>query len=80
MKYNDPIKYNNQYVGYYGDILDAEVEYIDYSNYSSVEYSTFSSSSSETITFTEKLDPESQGEISFDQTSSDSESQISIKY
>jgi hypothetical protein len=80
MKYNDPIKYNNQYVGYYGNILDGDFEYIDYSNYSSIAYSTVSSSSSETITFTEKLDPGSQGEISFDQTSSGSESQISIKY
>lgn len=80
MRYNDPIKYNNQYIGYSGDVLDQEVQYLDYSNFSSVQYSTFSSQDSQSTISTQDIFSGSEGEIYFDQSSSDSESQVSINY
>jgi hypothetical protein len=67
MKYNQNIKYNNQFISYYGEIAEDSFEYVDYSNSSSVQYSTLSSF-------------DSDSEVYFDQTVSGSEGEIEISY
>lgn len=67
MKYNQNLKYNNQFISYYGDVVDNSFEYIDYSNNSSVEYFTLNS-------------PESDSEISLAGVSSNLEGEIQLNY